>query len=75
MTREELREKVAKAMAATHGYKPDALTYREADAAIAIIRGETLEEAAKVALGEYRRSSSGEEIAAAIRAMKEKSDD
>lgn len=38
-----------------------------ADAAIALV----LDEAAKVALDEYRRSSSGEEIAAAIRALRE----
>ena len=39
-------------------------------AALDLIRAETLEEAARVALDEYRRSSSGEEIAAAIRALK-----
>ena len=36
-----------------------------------VARGETLEEAARVALEEYRKSSSGEEIAAAIRALKD----
>lgn len=43
---QELRERVARALAAAHGYEPDALTYREADAAIALV----LEEAAKVAM-------------------------
>jgi hypothetical protein len=38
----------------------------EADAAIAVV----LEEAAKVAIEKYRMSCSGEEIAAAIRAMR-----
>lgn len=77
---QELRERVARAMAATHGYEPDALTYREADAAIAIIRGETLEEAARVCESELVEPSdrwmSGysdacKENAAAIRALKE----
>jgi len=44
-------------------------------AAIDLIRADVLEEAAKVALDEYRRSSDGEEIAAAIRALKEKPND
>lgn len=75
MTREELREKVARAMAATHGHKPDVLTYREADAAIALV----LEEAAKECMtdlpGEGGPMEDGyrlacEENARNIRAMK-----
>lgn len=65
----DLRERVAALLEANEqdGHWPSV-----ADAAIALIRGEVLEEAARVALDEYRRSSSGEEIAAAIRALKEK---
>lgn len=74
----DLRERVARALAAAHGYEPDALTYREADAAIALV----LEEAAKVAAAESVRPGyttnehmMAHRIAAAIRALKEKSDD
>ena len=70
---QELRERVARAMAATHGYEPDALTYREADAAIALV----LEEAAKVCevVFDSEMASYGDYFAAAIRALKEKSDE
>lgn len=68
--RDELKERVRRLIVlhiTSSGYTVDELT----DAAIALIRAETLEEAARVALEEYRKSSSGEEIAAAIRALKE----
>jgi len=50
MTREELREKVASVVAYGDGLSPVLDHHRRtADAAIALIRAETLEEAAKVA--------------------------
>lgn len=39
---DELVERVARAMCATHGYEPDGLTYREARAAIAVVLEEVL---------------------------------
>ena len=81
MTREEMREKLATELGFQIGLNVEAdvranqMTGEEllilADAAIALVRAETLEEAARVALEEYRKSSSGEEIAAAIRALKD----
>jgi len=78
MTREELRERVAEAMCdavnvestwgETGTLHREKVWFVSADAAIALV----LEEAARVALEEYRKSSSGEEIAAAIRALKDK---
>ena len=87
MTRDEMRERVAKEFAGIHW----SVFLHEADAAIAIIRGETLEEAAKVAednepepskeemddsydaVAAYRvgRWEAAGDIATAIRALKE----
>ena len=88
MTREEMRERVARALAETQGeIVNDAWRFYldDADAAIAIIRGETLEEAARVAenmpinghgnlaVEPYAAAKQvSDEIAAAIRALKEK---
>lgn len=88
MTREEMREKVARALAETQGeIVNDAWRFYldDADAAIAIIRGETLEEAARVVWvdrvkdpykdGDYGWNAAMEAAAAAIRALKEKGDE
>jgi hypothetical protein len=60
------------AQAISNAWDSEQRVFAAAEAAIDLIRAEVLEEAARVALEEYRRSSSGEEIAAAIRALKEK---
>lgn len=70
MTREEMRERVARVLAEFQGEIHEG-TWKyylnDADAAIAIIRGETLEEAAKVA--DDGGSYDAIHIAAAIRAL------
>lgn len=88
MTREEMREKVARALAETQGeIVNDAWRFYldDADAAIAIIRAETLEEAARVVEstpfqfkitgappGSIEVVDTSKTIAAAIRALKNK---
>ena len=78
MTREELVEAVAQAI--SNAWDSEGRIFEAADAAIAIIRGETLEEAAKVVAGHAAYSDHAKSIkcqdamiscAAAIRALKE----
>lgn len=78
MTREEMREKVSHLFRTMYATEADRRI--AADAAIAIIRGETLEEAAKVVAGHAAYSDHAKSIkcqdamiscAAAIRALKE----
>ena len=74
MTREERREKVARAMRRldeTSSTANDVTWHDLADAAIALIRPETLEDAAMVAEASPD-SHWGPTIAAAIRALKDK---